>query len=379
MSPFRIPEIGYGKFSKKLHERANSERIPLLGTLEVTWRCNLSCKHCFCCPEDPLAEELSTEEIYRIIDEVAELGCFWLAFTGGEPLLRKDFKDIYLYAKQKGLLLIVFTNGILLDEKMADFLAKWRPFAIEISLYGITEETYKKVTGANRDSFERVFKAVKLIKERNLPLKLKTLVTKDNISELFEIRKYSEGLGFEFRHDCEINPRLDGSKEPCQSRVSPREVIDLDIADERRLPQYKDLCDRYWGPAGSDRVFTCGAGLNSFRVDPFGNLHFCLIVRTPCYNLRSGSFKEVWQKTFSELRSLKVKGDYRCQKCELFIFCDQCPGWSYLEGRNFETPSEYLCEITHLRIKELEKRYKMGKWKEKEVRRDEKKVPQTQN
>jgi len=370
MSSSCIQEISYGEFCGNLHKKAINKRIPLLGSLEITWRCNLKCKHCYC-PEDPHPEELSTEEIYRIIDEAREEGCFWLCFTGGEPLIREDFKDLYLYAKRKGLLIFLFTNGILLDEEMADFLAEWRPFSVEIPLYGITKNTYEKVTGGVSDSFERSLKAVELSKDRNLPLKLKTLVTKDNMSEVLEIKGYAEGLGFEFRHDCLINPRLDGSKEPCQLRVSPREVVALDIADERRLPSYKELCEKYWGPPNSDRVFTCGAGLNTFRIDPFGNLHLCIITRIPYYNLRNGTFKKGWQKTFSEIRSLKVKGDYKCQSCELFTFCDQCPGWSYLEGGNFETPSEYLCEVTHLRIEELEKRYKLGKWLIKEVKRDE--------
>lgn len=378
MEPFCIAEISYGEFSERLNKKVGAERIPLLGAMEVTGICNLKCKHCYC-PHNPGAEELSTEEIYRIIGEITEAGCLWLVFTGGEPLVRKDFKKIYLYAKRKGLLIYLFTNGILLNEEMADFLAQWQPFTIEISLYGITKGTYEKVTGVDGDSFEKTFKAVELIKERNLPLKLKSLVTKDNLSEVHEIRKYAESLGFEFRHDCLINPRVDGSKQPCQLRVTPRDVVDLDIADERRLPAYKELCEKFWGPPGSDSVFTCGAGIGSFRIDPFGNLHPCLITRTPYYNLRCGTFKQGWQKIFSEMKALKVEGDYKCQKCELFTLCDQCPGWSYLEGGNWETPSEFLCEVTHLRIEELEKRYKLGRCVPKEVRTDEEKVFQARD
>lgn len=375
MEPFcRIPEISYGNFSEEFHKNLKGKRIPLSGTLELTFRCNLNCKHCYC-PQNPCGEELSTEEIFKIINEITEAGCLWLLFTGGEPLVRKDFADIYLYAKKKGLLVSLFTNGTLFNEEMADFLARWRPFSIEIPLYGIRKETYERVVNSPH-SFGKCLRSIELIRERNLPLKLKTLVTKDNLSEIPEIRKYAEDLGFEFRHDCLINPKLDGSKEPCQLRVSPAEVVDLDIADERRLPGYKELCEKFWGPPPSDDVFTCGAGRSSFRIDPFGNLHFCLVTRIPYYNLRKGTFKEGWQKIFLEIKSLKVKGNYKCQRCELFTLCDQCPGWSQLEGGNWQTPSEFLCKVTHLRINELEKRYKLGRWAQKEVRTDEEKVLQ---
>ncbi|MCK4244332.1 MAG: radical SAM protein [Candidatus Omnitrophica bacterium] len=370
-SSFCIPEISYGKFSEELHKNLGSKRIPISGALELTFKCNLNCKHCYC-PQNPDEEELSTDEIFKIINEITEAGCLWLLFTGGEPLIRKDFQEIYLYAKRKGLLINLFTNGTLLTKEVADFLARWRPFSIEIPLYGIRKETYEKVVNSPH-SFEKCLKGIELIRERNLPLKLKTLVTKDNLSEVSEIKKYAEELGVEFRHDCLIHPRLDGSEEPCQLRVSPKEVVDLDIADERRLLSYKRVYENFWGPPLSNKVFNCGAGQNSFRVDPFGNLYPCLITRTPYYNLRNGTFKEGWQEIFKEIRKLKVKGDYKCQNCELFTFCDQCPAWSHLEGGNYETLSEFLCEITHLRIEELEKRYKLGRW---EVRRDEEKVLQ---
>src|ERR1035437_1714272 len=98
---------------------------------------DLAAKHC----------ELTYEEHCRILDEVAEAGCLWLLFTGGEIFARKDFLEIYTYAKKQGFLITLFTNGNLITPQIADYLVEWRPFSIEITLYGATRETYEALTG----------------------------------------------------------------------------------------------------------------------------------------------------------------------------------------------------------------------------------------
>ena len=91
--------------------------------------------------------ELTYEEHCRILDEITEAGCLWLLFTGGEIFARKDFLRIYTYAKKKGLIITLFTNGTLIDEQVADTLADWWPFLVEITIYGRTKETFERVTG----------------------------------------------------------------------------------------------------------------------------------------------------------------------------------------------------------------------------------------
>ncbi len=126
-----FPKSGYGEFSERLHQKAASLHIPVSGSLEVTQRCNLRCMHCYI-PlskrKGPRKVELSISEIQHILDEIKEAGCLWLLLTGGEPLLRTDFLDIYKFAKHKGFLLTLFTNGTLLTPRIADVLCEWRPF-----------------------------------------------------------------------------------------------------------------------------------------------------------------------------------------------------------------------------------------------------------
>jgi len=344
-----MPIIPYHKFSKRIHDKAASERIPLVGGIELTFRCNLKCAHCYVV-YDPKKKEMTYPEICHILDEIIDAGCLWLLITGGEPFIRDDFLDIYTYAKKKGLLITLFTNGTLITPQIADHLREWQPFSVEISLYGITKETYESITGVP-GSFKRCIEGINLLLERKIPFKLKTLVTILNRHEMWEIKKYAKGLGTEFRFDPIINPRLDGSKKPCQFRLSPEEVIQIDLADEDRHKGWlRFFADRVMVPIKSEYLHLCGAGSISFHLDPYGRLQLCILTRKPSYDIREGSFVEGWNSFFPKLRAQRLKGFHKCRNnCELVSLCDQCPGWSQLEHGDNETPVEYLCRVAHLR------------------------------
>ena len=119
----------YSDFSLGLHQKVNGRRVPISGAIEVTRRCNNRCIHCYnnlpMGDQEALLDELTYDEYCRILDEITEAGCLWLLFTGGEIFLRKDFLDIYMYVKKKGLLITLFTNGTLLTPEIADYLVQW--------------------------------------------------------------------------------------------------------------------------------------------------------------------------------------------------------------------------------------------------------------
>jgi MoaA/NifB/PqqE/SkfB family radical SAM enzyme len=246
-----IPLTPYSDFSLRLHEQAAGQRIPLVGSLEVTERCNLGCAHCYInLPAGDYGarrRELITREMYQILDQVVDEGCLWLLLTGGEPFVRPDFLDIYTYAKKKGLLVTLFTNGTTVTPRIADHLAEWRPFAVEITLYGATQETYERVTGV-KGSFERCMRGIQLLLERGLPLKLKTMVMTLNQAELGEMRALARILGVEFRYDPVLNVRLDGGRSPQEFRIPAEDVVALDLADEQRMQGWRDFQEQYAGP-----------------------------------------------------------------------------------------------------------------------------------
>ena len=118
--------------------------------LEITARCNNNCRHCYInlSPGDSAAKslELSPKEISDIANDAVKLGAIWCLITGGEPLLRPDFEEIYLLLKRKGLLLSVFTNATLINEKHIALFKKYPPRDIEVTVYGATKETYEGIT-----------------------------------------------------------------------------------------------------------------------------------------------------------------------------------------------------------------------------------------
>jgi radical SAM protein with 4Fe4S-binding SPASM domain len=344
--------LGYSEFSKQLHQKAASLHIPISGSLEVTQRCNMRCTHCYIplpIRKNPRQAELSLTEIQRILDEIKDAGCLWLLLTGGEPLLRTDLLDIYTYAKRKGFLLTLFTNGTLITPHIADVLCEWRPFNIEITLYGYSQETYERITGIP-GSHARCMRGIELLLERHLPLKLKTMLMTVNRHELGEMQAYAKSLGVEFRFDPILNAGLDGSLLPTSLRLSPDEIATIERADPQRsqlwpesLQRSKDL------QIDNTRLYICAAGANSFHIDSFGQLSLCVTARRPSYDLRSGTFKRGWEEFIQQLRSLEHGREFSCGSCDLRPICAQCPAQALLEQGHPEQRVEFLCEVTHRR------------------------------
>lgn len=352
-----MESCSYGEFSERLHQQLVRRRVPLDGTIEITRRCPLHCSHCYnSLPIDDFDAregELSCEEYCRILDEIAKTGCLWLLFTGGEIFAREDFLDIYTYSKRKGLLVTLFTNGTLITPQVADHLARWAPFSIEITLYGRTKQTYERITGVP-GSFERCLRGIRLLKERNLPLRIKTMAIIANRHEIWEIKQFvQQDLGLEFRFDAMINPKIDGSKRPLAFRLAPAEVVELDLLDPARINAWKSFACQFNGPAhsstGCDEMYHCGGGINSFSINAQGKVSLCELSQFDGYDLRQGSFKDAWENFLLSRRRKKISRTTKCVACEIKAMCGMCPANGELEERDPESPVDFLCKVAHLR------------------------------
>ncbi|HQN04671.1 MAG TPA: radical SAM protein [Anaerolineaceae bacterium] len=346
------PEVSLGEWGDGLVTRLQGKRFPLNATFEITDRCNMACVHCFInkpasTPVVP-SIELTYEHITRILDQTAEAGCLNLLLTGGEVLLRPDFCEIYKHAKSKGMLVMVFTNGTLLTPKIADVMAEYPPYFMEITIYGHTKETYEKVTRVP-GSYERCHAGIDLALERGLKLGLKTMVLTVNRHELKQMREYADSLGVPFRYDAMLWPRLDGGKQPYGFQLSPQEIVDLDRNDIERVQKWKQLHRSISkGMSRKENVYNCGAGVTSFHVDSHGKMSMCMAARHPSYDLLTGSILEGWQ-FLDTVRQKKKTLDTPCQDCEAGILCSQCAGWSQMVHGDDETPAEFICELGRLR------------------------------
>ena len=351
----------YADFSRSIHERHSGKRAVMEVSIEVTRRCPLECLHCYnnlpMSDLDARHQELTKEEHFKLLDEIAELGCLWILFTGGEIFARKDFLEIYTYAKKKGFLITLFTNGILINEKIADYLCEWPPFVIEITLYGRTKETYEALTGIP-GSYERCLRGIELLRSRGLPLKLKTVPTSINKHEVLAMKSFAkEELGLEFKFDSLINPRIDCSQSPLAVRLSPEEVVTLDLHAPETAVEYRRLAQRdieSLPPAeNGNTVYICGGGMNSFAVDPYGHMSICTLSQQETYDIRSGSVKEGWEQFLAKVRAKERKRISKCVQCRLHTVCSMCPANGELENGDAESPVEFLCEVAHLRAMAL--------------------------
>jgi MoaA/NifB/PqqE/SkfB family radical SAM enzyme len=267
------------------------DRYPLACQWEITCRCNLRCvmcyTDCFNRPEQ-VRNELTTAEILRIMDELAEAGCLELALTGGEPLARSDFFDIYEHARTGGFLVTLLTNGTLITEEIADRLSALPPHRIEISLHGVTERTFDLVT-QGRGSFQRCMAAIELLCDRKLPLLLKTTAMTVNKDEVLAVKRYVNGLqksghrvGYKLGEEMRLT--LDGSDAPGLLALSNEELEDLNRQDAEL---WTEACRNQ-----TNEAKPCASGMQRFHIDAYGQLQLCSGNRRQGYDLRRGSFKD---------------------------------------------------------------------------------------
>ncbi|HJQ37388.1 MAG TPA: radical SAM protein, partial [Thermoanaerobaculia bacterium] len=334
----------------------NALRIPVNGTLELTHRCPLECVHCY--NNLPMSDrgarrgELTTDEYKRILDELAELGCLWLLLTGGEVLARPDFFEIYRHAASTGMLLTVFTNGTLITERVADAFAALPPFAIEITMYGRTKATYEALTGIP-GSFERCLRGIQLLVDRKLPLKLKTVAISVNKHEVYAIKRFAEELGVEFAFDSMITPRIDCSASPLAVRLTPADIVTLDLEDPVRIAEWRRLAIEFAPPPPPPgevkELYDCGGGVNSFAIDPYGDMSICVLSHVDKYNVRDGSVREGWEKFLRGVRGKRITRETKCTTCALSSLCGSCAAAGELEHGDSEAPIDFYCRTAHLR------------------------------
>jgi len=352
-----MDQLSYGAFSEVMHQRQTNQRTPQQVSIEVTRRCPLECQHCYnnlpMGDHDARSREMTTVEHFRMLDELVEMGCFWLLYTGGEIFARKDFLEIYTYAKQKGFLITLFTNGTLINEKIADYLVEWPPFAIEITLYGRTKETYEALTQIP-GSYEKCLRGIELLRERHLPLKLKTVATSINKHEISAMRRFAEeGLGVEFKCDGQINPRIDCSQSPLAVRLTPEEVVALDLNAPKGISEYRRLVkhdfDNPPSLAQIDTTYFCGGGMNSFAVNAYGEMGICVISQQETFDIRQSGLKPAWEHSLHDVRTRKRTRVTKCIQCRIQSICGMCPANGEMENGDRESPVSFLCNVAHLR------------------------------
>jgi len=385
--------------------RLSSQESPLWETtrpvlmeldIELTERCNNNCIHCCInLPADDLMakeRELSTSAIKGILKEAASLGCLSVRFTGGEPLLRDDFEEIYLYARKTGLKVLLFTNATLITPSVAELLSRIPPLEkIEITVYGMKKLSYEAIT-RTPGSFEAAWRGINLLLGKKVPFVVKSALLRPNKEEVEEFETWASTIPWmddppPYSIFFDLHFRRDEKKNETIRNIRPAPQEGVNFLARRKtsyLKEMKKFCSRFMGPTG-DKLFSCGAGMGGACVDAYGMIQLCMGVRHPdtVYDLRKGSLKEALTQFFPEVRKIKaINRDYlkRCAHCFLKGLCEQCPARSWAEHGTLDTPVDYYCEIAHTEARVLgllgkdEKAWEVIDWKERIKNLSEKKA-----
>lgn len=345
---------------------------PLLRWLDVelTERCNNNCVHCSI--NQPAGDagvrsrEMSADSIKQVLHQAAALGCLTVRFTGGEPLLREDFADLYQAARRLGLKVRLFTNATLLTHKLAALLARIPPLEkIEISLYGTSRASYEAVT-RTPDSYDAAQRGIGLLLENKVSFVVKTIIHPANENELPGFRSWASsilGKDQPFQATAFFNLRArrdseDKNRSIRALRPSPERALKILTTDESSyILEMKSQCRRQRGDFGKG-IFRCGAGLESATLDAYGILQPCLLLRHPeaVYDLNAGSLRDALSDFFPSLRRrLPQDPRYleRCAQCFLSWMCEQCPAKSWLEHGTLDAPVDYWCDLARAQAEHL--------------------------
>jgi radical SAM protein with 4Fe4S-binding SPASM domain len=354
-----------------LWDRIYAARVPAAFDLELTARCNNDCRHCYvnlpAGDRRAQAAEMPLKEICRVADEAVAAGSIWCLLTGGEPLLRRDFEDVYIGLKRRGLLVSVFTNACLVNQAHVDLFKRYPPRDVEVTVYGVTEATYERVS-RRAGSFAAFRRGLDLLLDNGIGVTLKAVAMRSNVHELAAIARFCrERSRTEFRFDPVLHLRVDGdagrNAEILAERLSPQQVVEVERGDEARFTALQQDCRRLLAAppdegAPCELLMRCRAGLDTFAVTYDGRFAVCSSLRRDdcTCDLRRGSLAEAWRSVVPQVRGMR-SSDARflatCGACDLFDLCLWCPAHAVIETDRLDASVPYYCAVTHARAEAL--------------------------
>lgn len=335
---------------RKLYHKAKANLIPLSCLLEIIYKCNLNCIHCYVVKDGK--KELTTKQFFNILDQLKELGTLYLTISGGEPLVRPDFFEIAEYAKKLNFALRIFTNAVLIDAKIADRIKRLKPLAVEVSLYGL-EKTHDEITQV-KGSFRRSVNGIKLLKRRGINVLVKCTLLRQNIYQIWDLKKFVEkdlkvkmrGIG----GGLTLSPCDDGDIRPL-SYLPTEEQLRWYMKKEKQLFLKSNKGKRFSFQIPNRNSNLCGSGITSINITPYGEVNPCVQVRTKNKITKSRTIKDIWEngREFKILRNTKEKDLKECLNCEYKKYCFKCAGISYLLTGSFTKPYPDACRQARIR------------------------------
>ena len=321
--------------------------IPLSVQLDLTYRCNERCIHCYLDHDDH--GEMNTAEIKGLLDQMADAGVFFLTISGGEIMMRKDFFEILEHAHARTFSIKLKTNGVLIRKKEAERIRALGVESVQISVYSHRAEVHDAITKMP-GSFRQTIEAVRLLRTVGLHVTMANVLMVQNAQDYPGVRALANELGAQCTLDPTITPMMDGDRSILELNVDKAALREV-FRDIALVGNVEEFCAP---PQGVDEdaldMLPCSAGHTACYVSPYGDVYPCVQFPLPSGNVRRTKFVDIWRDSpqLREVRSITLRDMPSCSQCTHGATCTRCPGLAYLEG-NMRGPSYQDCEKSYAR------------------------------
>jgi len=323
--------------------------IPLSVQLDLTYRCNERCVHCYLDHDDH--GEMTTAEIKDLLDQLAAAGVFFLILSGGEIFLRKDLFEIVEYARRLMFSVKLKTNAVMIRRARAERIAALGVESVQISVYSHRAEIHDAITKLP-GSFRRTIEGARLLKANGVRVSFANVLMKHNAGDYPEVQALAADLGVGYNVDATITPMMDGNRSILGLNIEPEELAEV-LHDSTLVGKVEEFCAPPAGPLEErDALDTlpCSAGHTACYISPYGEVYPCVQFPLPSGNVRQSGFIEIWRNSpqLKEVRSISAGDLHGCSSCVHGSACSRCPGLAYMEG-NMRGPSIQDCEKSFAR------------------------------
>jgi len=343
----------------RLIRRTVERHLPWSVHLDVTYRCNERCVHCYLDHEDH--GEMKTAEIKNVLEQLAHSGTLFLTLSGGEIFLREDLFDLLEFARSLHFDISLKTNALLIDAARARKLRELSVRRIQISIYSAEPAVHDAITKV-RGSLQRTLTAVRFLQAEGLQVKIACPLMKQNLTAYRNVQALAAELGVPYVLDMTITPKMDGDMSLLQLRNSAQSLLpilrDPNLNPSSAPPQSANASPLATGSATPSGIesqayddIPCSAGHNSCYISPYGDVFPCVQMPVATGNLRQRRFADIWFQSpeMKRVRAVRESQLPVCSKCSIRQYCERCPGLAQMEGGDLLGAYERACEMAELK------------------------------
>ena len=331
----------------ELNGKALRLGVPLSAHLDLTYRCNERCEHCYLDHDDH--GEMTTAEIKGLLRQLADAGVFFLTLSGGEVLMRRDAFEIIEYARSLSFNVKLKTNAVMIREEEAQRLRALGVEQVQISVYSHRPEVHDAITKLP-GSLKRTLSGIRLLRSQGLRVNIANVLMRRNSGDSEGVRALAEEVGAHYTLDPTITPMMDGDTSVLRHRVDASALSSF-FHNPNLVGDVESFCAPP-APVDDDirEGLPCSAGHTSCYISPYGDVYPCVQFPLTCGNVRREKFLDIWLHSpqLKEVRSIRGKDLTTCSSCAHLGTCTRCPGLAYMEG-NMRGPSTADCEKSYVR------------------------------